>query len=280
VRSDFEGSCFQAVVCLSAFIRHTSFARCDISGSLLLGTLFESVNLEAANLDRAILGAGALAKLDLSTAEGLSGVTHQQPTSVGLDTIVSSGGRIPHDFLRGCGIDPLIQTVLTGDPASRTEAFTHWLAKGPSIFERCFISYATADQQFVDRLQRELNSIGVDYWYAPVHGRWGAELEIQIQREISLRDRMLLVCSRASLASDWVIHEIETAIDTESKRGKRVIFPVLIDDALFSWRHRYATRIKDVLAADFRNATKGKAFRDPFNRLVDALRTSGVSNPR
>jgi hypothetical protein len=141
----------------------------------------------------------------------------------------SSGGKIPREFLRGCGFDPLIQVVLIGSPHSRTEAFTYWLSKAHQPFQRRFISYATEDKPFVDRLQKALNEAGVDYWYAPEHGRWGKELHTQIDVEISFRDRMLLVCSEMSLTKDWVIYEIERAIDKEKTSGRRVIFPILLD---------------------------------------------------
>jgi TIR domain len=82
---------------------------------------------------------------------------------------------------------------------------------------------------------------------------------------------MLLVCSEASLRKDWVVYEIERAIAQEEKRGSRVIFPIMIDSALLAWNHPRATRIRDVLAADFPKATKGKLFEEQLPRLLEAL---------
>jgi hypothetical protein len=41
---------------------------------------------------------------DLSTVKGLDEVHHLEPSTVGIDTLYKSRGRIPEAFLRGCGV--------------------------------------------------------------------------------------------------------------------------------------------------------------------------------
>jgi hypothetical protein len=274
IGTDLSGAHLIGADLSDAHLRGAYLIGADLSLAKLFQADLAETNFEGATIDRTVF-----ANVDLSAAKGLDRVRHVGPSSLGIDTVLRSGGKIPPEFLRGCGFDPLIQEVLIGSPASKTEAFTLWLSKSHKPFQRCFISYATEDKPFVDRLQKALNETGVDYWYAPEHGRWGEELHTQIDREISLRDRMLLVCSETSLAKDWVIYEIERAIDKEKTCGRRVIFPILLDDALLKWNHPRATRIRDVLAADFRRATKGEAFEEKFQKLQAALRAEGVSQP-
>jgi ActR/RegA family two-component response regulator len=153
------------------------------------------------------------------------------------------------------------------------------VTEGPSvpIRQSCFISYSTKDKAFVDRLRRELNSRGVDYWYAPEHGRWGGKLTSQITQEIVRRDRVLLVCSEASLNdSDWVRWEIEKAFAEEERRGREVVFPLTIDDAVFKWNHPLATKIRETLVGDFRDTTDGAAFLKGINRLLEGLRSNAT----
>ena len=45
----------------------------------------------------------------------------------------------------------------------------------------------------------------------------------------------------------------------------------MIDDALLTWNHPRATRIRGVLAADFRKATNGEPFEEQITRLLEAL---------
>jgi hypothetical protein len=143
----------------------------------------------------------------------------------------------------------------------------------PPRLQSCFISYSAADRALVLQLQQALKERGVDYWSAPEHARWGEELKSQIDREIRQRDRVILVCSRASLSdSDWVRWEIDLALDQEKKRRKRVIFPIMLDDSLLEWDDPRQRHILDVLAGDFRHATQGPAFDEASDKLVEGLR--------
>src|SRR5579864_1258908 len=237
-----------------ADLSDANFREANFSGAQLWWTNLCRANLDGVRISEAHVGGTIFADVDLSVVEGLGTVRHDAPSTIGVDTILKSGGKIPDEFLRGCGVDPLIQNILMGDAQAKSDAFYAWISRRHNPLQRCFISYATEDKPFVDHLQKALNERGVDYWYAPEHGRWGEELHRQIDLEISLRDRMLLVCSEVSLKKDWVAYEIERAIAQEEKRGTRVIFPIMIDDALLSWNHPRATRIRGVLAADFRRA--------------------------
>jgi hypothetical protein len=44
------------------------------------------------------------ADVDLSPTKGLEVVKHLGPSTIGIDTIYRSGGKIPEVFLRGCGV--------------------------------------------------------------------------------------------------------------------------------------------------------------------------------
>src|SRR5947209_5571263 len=71
----------------------------DLRGAVLAG-----VHLSGAVLSGVRCVATVFANVDLSKVEGLESVNHAGPSTVGLDTILRSGGRIPEAFLRGCGL--------------------------------------------------------------------------------------------------------------------------------------------------------------------------------
>jgi hypothetical protein len=255
---------------LAARLVRANLSRANLTRANVFGANLTGADLDGARISEAMVGWTIFGDVDLGVVEGLETVDHRAPSIIGVDTILKSGGKIPDQFLRGCGVDPLIQKMLMGDAQATSDALYAWISRHNPL-QRCFISYATEDKAFVDRLQKALNEGGVDYWYAPEHGRWGEELQRQIDLEISLRDRMLLVCSEVSLKNDWVAYEIERAIAQEEKRGSRVIFPIMIDGTLLTWNHPRATRIRDVLAADFRKATEGEAFEEQLRKLLGAL---------
>ncbi len=252
-------------------LNRANLGKANLTGADLLGANLSGANLSGATMSRAIVGYTIFGSVDLSGVAGLETVGHVGPSTVGIDTILGSGGKIPDVFLRGCGVDPLIQKMLVGDGHSKSEAFYEWNSKGHNPLQRCFISYATEDKSFVDRLQKKLNERKVDYWYAPEHGRVGVDIKREIDLEISLRDRMLLVCSEVSLTKDYVQYEIERGIEQEKKRKAQVIFPVMIDDALLEWKDPHATHIRKVRAVDFRKATKGQAFEKKLPGLLQQL---------
>lgn len=254
-----------------ACLKHASLAFADMLRADLRHADLSSANLLGAYLGGARMGGTHLCCRNLGRTRGLTTAVHYEPSMLGIETFRSAGGKIPGEFLRGCGVDHRIQGILMGDYEALAEAT--YSAANPMRFESCFISYSTKDMAFVRRLQSALNANGVDYWYAPVHGKWGERLTTQIDEQIALRDRVLLVCSRASLNdSDWVQWELSRAVSESRRRGKELVFPIAIDDAIFEWSHPLATRILELLVGDFRNARKGKAFEDGVLRLLEALR--------
>jgi len=50
------------------------------------------------------MGVTILVAIDLSQSKGLESVKHIAPSSIGVDTLYKSQGKIPEEFLRGCGL--------------------------------------------------------------------------------------------------------------------------------------------------------------------------------
>ena len=57
-----------------------------------------------ADLATARMWGTVLADVDLRSVCGLEAVHHEGPSTIGIDAIYASGGRIPESFLRGCGV--------------------------------------------------------------------------------------------------------------------------------------------------------------------------------
>src|SRR6185436_14620160 len=95
-------------------------------------------------------------------------------STIGIDTIYKSKGRIPESFLRGAGVPDsfiIYMRSLTGT------AFD---------FYSCFISYSTKDQAFADRLHADLQAKGVRCWLAPHDLPIGAKILDAIDEAIRL----------------------------------------------------------------------------------------------
>ena len=128
-------------------------------------------------------------------AKGLETCRHWGPSIIDHRTLQRSGP-LPLAFLRGVGLpDNLIDYLPS-------------LLNQPIQFYSCFISYSSKDQEFADRLHADLQNKGVRCWFAPHDMPIGAKIIDAIDEAIRLRDKVLLILSEHSIASDWVEDEV------------------------------------------------------------------------
>ena len=208
------------------------------------------------------MGFTRLTEVDLSTASGLETVRHDYPSTIGIDTIYASQGRIPRVFLKGAGVpDDLIDYM---------DAFIC----GKAIqFYSCFISYSSKDQEFAERLRADMQSKGLRVWYAPEDLKWGDETREGIDRAIRLYDKLLVVLSENSIDSAWVKKEVETAFEEEGRRKKLVLFPIRLDNTVMETERAWAgdlRRMRNI--GDFRQWKDHDAYKKAFERLLRDLK--------
>ena len=249
----------------------------DLSGA----NLFES-NLRKANLREANLGwtnlSGADLSLaivkkttfgdnDLSVVQGLDTVEHGGPSTIGIDTVYNSGGKIPDVFLRGCGVP---ETFIT---------FAKSLVNSPFEFYSCFISYSSRNQDFAERLYADLQSKAVRCWYAPEDLKIGDKFRVRIDESIRMHEKLLLILSKDSVESQWVEKEVETAMEREREQGREsvVLFPIKLDDAILDEKSGWAADIRRTRhIGDFRGWKNHDEYRKAFDRLLRDLRAENA----
>jgi uncharacterized protein YjbI with pentapeptide repeats len=243
----------------------------------LLSADFSGADLGAADLKEARMGYTVFGANDLSTAEGLDTVEHRGGSTIGIDTIYKSQGKIPLAFLRGCGVP---ENFITYMPSL--------VAAGAIQFYSCFISYSTKDQEFAERLYADLQNKGVRCWFAPHDIQGGKFLDEQIDAAIRLNEKVLLILSSDSIHSDWVQVEVGKAREREAKEGKRVLFPVRLVEheevlaALRDWALYHGKEGKDAAGEirrfyipDFSRWKEHDLYKAEFEKLVRDLRVEG-----
>jgi hypothetical protein len=164
----------------------------DLSGADLSGADLSGANLSGADLSGAILSGAFLletifADVDLTATKGLNACEYVGPSPIDFRTL-SRSKNVPLSFLRGCGLpDALIDYL----PSLQGNAIQ---------FYSCFISYSSKDQLFAERHHADLQNKGVRCWFAPHDLPIGAKTWDAIDQAIRLRDKLLLILSKASLA--------------------------------------------------------------------------------
>jgi hypothetical protein len=232
--------------------------------------LLSSTELAGSDMTNASIDHTVFADADLSAVKGLETVGHRGPSTLGIDTIYRSKGRIPESFLRGCGIpDNFI-------------VFAKSLVANPIEFYSCFISYSTKDQPFADRLYADLQNKGVRCWFAPHDIQGGRKLHEQIDDAIRLHDKLLLILSPHSMASEWVKTEILKAGGREARDLRRILFPIRLApfETLRDWKcfdgdtgRDIAREIREYFIPDFSDWKSHDRYQESLERLIADLKS-------
>jgi len=198
--------------------------------------------------------------VDLSRSVGLETCQHHGPSIIDYRTLVESG-QLPLPFLRGVGLtDKLIEYL----PSLLDHAIQ---------FYSCFISYSTKDQEFADRLYADLQNKGIRCWFAPHDLPTGAKTWDSIDEAIRLKDKILLILSESSIASDWVEDEVTKGFAEERERSTIVLFPIRLDDAVMHTNEAWARKLRDQRnIGDFRQWKDHDAYQRSFERIVRDLK--------
>jgi len=102
--------------------------------------------------------------------------------------------------------------------------------------------------------------------------RTGRPLIRELDQAIKLYDKVVVILSKASLGASGVLDEIERAVDRESRAEEDVLFPIRLDDAVFSWEHHRRTNLTQRTIADFTSSQDQKSYRVALQKLVNDLR--------
>jgi hypothetical protein len=197
--SRFNGANLSQATLRDADFSHASLRRANLTDTKLRCTDLRGADLRAANLSSAdfknadltetLIGWTRFANNDLSTAKGLDSIRHFGPSTIGIDTLFRSDGKIPDAFLRDAGVP---EDFITFVPSLVGRAIE---------FYSCFISYSHEDDDFSRRLHSRMRAEKLRVWYAPEDMKAGRKLHEQIFRAIQIHDKLLLVLSEHSMKS-------------------------------------------------------------------------------
>jgi hypothetical protein len=250
----------------NADLSDANLANANVGLTFLMGTKLAQTNFEGA-----VLFGASFSDVDLSVAVGLDKVRHDGPSSLGIDTLYKSGGMIPAEFLRGCGLP---EDCITHFPSIIG-------ALEPIQFYSCFISYSTKDEEFARRLYSRMRDEKLRVWFAPEEMKGGKLLHEQIEQAIQIHDRLLIILSEESMKSEWVKREIRNARRAEKKEDHRKLFPIrLVDyDAIENWKGFEGDGAEDLAfelgkfyIPDFSNWKDHDSFEKEFEKLLRDLR--------
>lgn len=260
--ANFCGADLSSAALTGVTLRHTQLVSAKLRLAQLYWAVFDDALLTDADFSQSSMLSTTLAKLDLSAVQGLETVFHGGPSTIGLDTIYRSQGKIPQTFLRGAGA-----------PENFIE-YMHSLTGHGFQYYSCFISHSSKDQEFAERLHADLQSRGVRCWFAPEDLKIGDKLRPAFDEAIRVHDKLMVVLSEQSVKSPWVEKEVETAFEKEQTQKRTVLFPIRLDNTVMETQEAWAADIRRTRhIGDFRNWRNHGSYKKAFARLLRDLKT-------
>jgi uncharacterized protein YjbI with pentapeptide repeats len=251
-----------------AHLTRTSLRNTALNAARLWFAEFHETEVAGADFTGTVIGWTKFNDTDLAVANGLKNARHVGPSSIGIDTLYRSQGKIPEEFMRGAGV-----------PASFVAQAKDLVAISSFEFSSCFISYSNKDQKFAELLHRDLHRKGVRCWFAPKDLPIGSETRSRIDDAIRRHDKLLVVLSKHSVKSPWVQKEVETTFEKERLHDTVVLFPIRLDDAVMNTDNSWAADIRRMRnIGDFRKWNETSRYTEALDRLLQDLKeTSSVS---
>lgn len=264
-RTNLDGADLSEVNLSSAHLNSASLYQADLEGAtlcnaVLFRTYFKETILRRTNFHKASLLDTMFLTVDLSETINLENVLHQGASTIGIDTIQHSRGKIHDTFLSGAGVSKQLLVSIRE------------LGAKPFDYYTCFMSHSSQNQLFVDILYRDLSKEGVHCWYAPRSLQPGDKFPMYVTEEIQSREKVIIVLSKNSLNSSWVEKEVKLARQKE-RNGKSVLVPIGLDNAIDSSSVDWAVKIrKSRHITSFENWQQPSNYQKQLKALLGALR--------
>lgn len=259
-RADISGSELNKANLYGADLSGADLSYSILRDANLIGANLTGVNLEGADLTNAIIGATLFGDVDLSNVKGLESLMHLGPSTVGIDTIYKSRGRVPVLFLRNAGV-----------PSHLIDYIELFVDQNKKYYS-CFISYSGRNEKFAQKLYEDLQAHGVRCWLSTKKLRRRDRKNAMVNAAVNLHDKVIMILSEDSIDKNWAENEYYRAIEKEMKTGKNVLVPVTLDDAVKYTEQPWAVKMRRVrYAADFSMWEDADAYQEMFSYLLDEL---------
>ncbi len=286
-RADFTGAALSAAdlssaVASEAIFRSSDLTRAFLGGTTCIGTdlreanlgmaRLDSADLSGAHLDGVHLGGTGINSLDAKPFCEAKGIRHESPSPVDSRTVVAT---YPHPqlqrFMTDCGVPDIFATYMIVCAHALNEADLR------SLMQSTFISYGGPDEPFARKLYDSLRSHGVATFFFPENATLGERIDTEVYNNLQKHDRIVLICSAASLNRPGVLHEIWETLGREARDGGATyLLPITLDEYVFTdWKKKepvLAERVGRRIVGDFRGTINDSAvFDTAVKRLIDAL---------
>jgi uncharacterized protein YjbI with pentapeptide repeats len=248
----------------SNFLR-SNLSEVDFSEASLFGANFSGSKLRGSQFYKCRFGDTIFGSTNLNECQGLESTIVTSSCIIDFQTLRASKN-LPKSFLKKIGLPELYIDHL---PEFYMDALT---------FYPVFLSHSWENKDFARKLYEALITKGVGVFFDEKKIKPGDDFYESLSKGIEYFDKMILVCSKASLTESWwVDREIDRVLAKERElmkvRGKRInlLIPITVDDYVFEWDGAKKEEIKRYLIGDFREWKDEEKFEKALTDLLHAL---------
>ena len=257
--ADLTGANLNAANLRSANLTSTTFRQADFTGADLRGASIIKSDLDSAIFYEAVFGISTFVNCDLSRAIALDFARHAGPSTIGLDTLAKSGGRIPRKFLEDAGVAaPLIDAQ---DPIAGVKR------EYPSVLT----IGSMEDETLAGRLRESLRAAQIPCWSVAADDESAFQSGATILANTVYFDKLVLLCTASSLDSPQTRRYMsELAGGKGSEPGRKITS--LAADILFDHsQDGLCVQLKQGAVVDFRGWEDDGVFQQGVASLITAL---------
>ena len=267
IGANLSGANFAGASFAGASLVRSNLSGAGLAGADLFQTQIWGCNLSGADFTGAALGYTVFQDCDLSMAAGLAEMRHDAPSTIGVDTLYRSGGRIPAAFLSAAGVPPSVA------------GWQESIAAAPPNLAECYISCRDDDEEFARRLSDGLNALGVSNWVFSERARGSALVsrlsssdQEEVERWLRNYDKLVVVASSRALDTETILNDITAARDKQQSADRWLLYLVAPDDGLMRPSSRAArTMAAENVIFDLRPG-EPSVYDAELGKLAEALR--------
>lgn len=224
-----------------ATLTDTALTMTNLTGADLRGARIVKSDFESSILHRATGGGTLFANCDLRSVIGLDTMLHAAPSTIALDTLARSGGRIPRVFLEGAGVaEPLIaaQDVLTSERRS---------------YPTVLLIGSMAESELAERLCQDLSRAHIPAWALYADDEDALNAGAESLDHVVYYDRLALLCTDASLENPLTSRYFAELVRTARQGSASPLISLAFGDLFFERKDRLCNNLRKGESMDFRD---------------------------
>ena len=257
--TDFSWASLTNANLRGATLTATSMMMANFTGADLRGARIVKCGMDSTILHRALAGGTLFSNCDLRSVIGLESMLHGAPSTISLDTLARSGGRVPRLFLQGAGVaEPLIaaQDVLTSE--RRT-------------YPTLLLIGSMTDSGLAERLCEILSLSHIPAWALYPDDENALNTGETSLDHIVYYDRLALLCTDAALENPLTSRYFSELVRSAKQGGSADLIALGAGELFYQRKDRLCNALREGMALDLQGWEDATVLQPLVERLVREL---------